>query len=1571
MNKLNKLFAIIIAVLGVQTLSAQTDVTSTYLTNAGFDDESGWKTSNVAVTSGGNMQDIPGWTKKAVGWSSAATFGYGGGGQVNGSSVPSTGPDGASNGGAFGFSGSWEADIVYTQAVTLPAGFYTLSYKVFNAQTSTDGNNKLKTNKFGFVASSGKTFYGATTTFASSSWTEANTSFVLTTETSGNISIGAAFPGASSSVTPRLIVDGVTLTYKSFDDISAENPADFTPLIVNPSFETGNLNGWTYKSSSDTGVKSNSDNTYKTTGVDGNYLYNTWWQGTPLTQTVADLPNGIYELKVLLASDQNAKLFLLANDEHSEVYTITTDNKTFHDVSYEFKVLNGQAKIGVVGGNDAGEYVADGYWWYKADNFRLTYKGIDLSIIKEAYETALANATAARDNSEYSNVVGVEKTNLLNAISLQPAENKSELEAATAALLNATTAFTASKPDYDALAAEKIIAAGLGLSEESIASAAATTKTGLVALQDLKEAEYNYIQGTYTEEATLVSWTEDFNSDLDGEGYKAGGPKYLDDWTANKTTRTTKQTVTLPAGDYALSVIARGQAGASGNLYYKIGDVTTDVALIMKGNRGRGVDVNGVANFSEEGEYNCNGEGFGWEYRFITFHLDAETEVEIGASITIQGQWASVYAPVLLTTESSVKAFRMTKITNLLGTVPTGKMNATVQSTLNEKKDAAEAASAEGNTIDELSAIATELKEAIIAANASIAEYAKLEGYISMTKVFTDVTQYEQKYENGEFAADEVEIVRQELNVMRYNAASAVFTNKIEVTDWTGDLANGTRSDQHWSGNTQNYYDANSWTANFVGLKHTLSTTITLPNGTYVLKAAGRSSSDATLRLTIKNGDTVLESVEYTGKGDQGYGIDTSGAANFSEEGTYANNDNGRGWEWEFAKFELDAETTVTLHVEVDYNNIQNRFGSFSDITLWMDDETYVAVNGGAINAPLAAAKALVDTKPMGGAENTALQNAIAQAEGTISTPAELDGAIAALETAVANANAWVVAYNEAKAPLVTALERFEYGFNNGAEGRQIPLTDDTWNALLEAVEGAAVAKDVTDSYSGFEGATTDFNTMMDWATNKDFSMANQLDCTSFIGNADCANNDAWTGNGRTVLSGEHWSGPSRNYFAQNFEPGEARTQVVSLPYSGWYYLRVSVRAVNAGSYCTIIVDGEEYTVNGAHGSVGGTIATDGTEWPSVAKGIAAGKSFANDNKGYGWVYMYIPFKVENATKDVTIKIALSNKDQNRQAYCGGMDLFYTGKNCHVKEGREVVHHGNYTDAGSFEAFYTTHNVTAATMSAVSVTPTNPNALIIANEGQVKDGTNNVVVNNACASLSLTDGAGYDFDAINTFEATEVSYNRSFAADTWLTICLPFDVEIPADVKVEALTSVDLATKTFTFDEVTGTMAANTPYLIKNSSETAQLFASLGAKSVAATTEIKSNVKATDESTNIDFCGTFTTVTSTELMEDGTYDILFFGNDGQLYYLSDGVDNADKVVTFKPFRTYLRVEKGAINWSDGVAARVRHGGDATGIEDIIENEDSELVIYDLMGRRVNTMQKGSIYIINGKKVLNK
>ena len=105
-------------------------------------------------------------------------------------------------------------------------------------------------------------------------------------------------------------------------------------------------------------------------------------------------------------------------------------------------------------------------------------------------------------------------------------------------------------------------------------------------------------------------------------------------------------------------------------------------------------------------------------------------------------------------------------------------------------------------------------------------------------------------------------------------------------------------------------------------------------------------------------------------------------------------------------------------------------------------------------------------------------------------------------------------------------------------------------------------------------------------------------------------------------------------------------------------------------------------------------------------------------------------------------------------------------------------------------------------------------------------------------------------------------------------------------------------------------------------------------------------------------------------MENGTYDILFFGTDGQLYYLSEEV--TEKEVTINPFRAYIRILKGKIDWSDGQQARVRHrNSDTTDIDSLnsIDGNERPTIIYDFVGRKVTTKEKGRMYIVNGQKVI--
>lgn len=160
---------------------------------------------------------------------------------------------------------------------------------------------------------------------------------------------------------------------------------DVTTLITNPSFETGDLTGWTIAHySSDTGVKDNlmvdwqGNLPYQTQGVDGSYLFNTWEGGdctcSLIYQDIKGLRNGYYTLQAMVSSWEDRGVYLVGNNQHVGVAT-TSGTGTFVNLSLDFLVKNGEAKIGAVGSNKDGDFYYKQGIFFKVDNFRLAYKG--------------------------------------------------------------------------------------------------------------------------------------------------------------------------------------------------------------------------------------------------------------------------------------------------------------------------------------------------------------------------------------------------------------------------------------------------------------------------------------------------------------------------------------------------------------------------------------------------------------------------------------------------------------------------------------------------------------------------------------------------------------------------------------------------------------------------------------------------------------------------------------------------------------------------------------------------------------------------------------------------------------------------------------------------------------------------------------------------------------------------------------------------------------------------------------------------------------------------------------------
>ena len=170
------------------------------------------------------------------------------------------------------------------------------------------------------------------------------------------------------------VVIGMMKIPAGYEDATKDNPVDFTQVIENNSFETGDLTGWTRndKATGDTGVKESGaeGTTYYVSNVDGTYLFNTWNgsaldDGFYVTQTLGYLPSGVYELSALLASDQGNVIKLTAGNIGEE-FAMPTDKATALDTTITFRVqIDGESV----------DIKASSKTWFKADNFRLTYLG--------------------------------------------------------------------------------------------------------------------------------------------------------------------------------------------------------------------------------------------------------------------------------------------------------------------------------------------------------------------------------------------------------------------------------------------------------------------------------------------------------------------------------------------------------------------------------------------------------------------------------------------------------------------------------------------------------------------------------------------------------------------------------------------------------------------------------------------------------------------------------------------------------------------------------------------------------------------------------------------------------------------------------------------------------------------------------------------------------------------------------------------------------------------------------------------------------------------------------------------
>lgn len=244
---------------------------------------------------------------------------------------------------------------------------------------------------------------------------------------------------------------------------------------------------------------------------------------------------------------------------------------------------------------------------------------------------------------------------------------------------------------------------------------------------------------------------------------------------------------------------------------------------------------------------------------------------------------------------------------------------------------------------------------------------------------------------------------------------------------------------------------------------------------------------------------------------------------------------------------------------------------------------------------------------------------------------------------------------------------------------------------------------------------------------------------------------------------------------------------------------------------------------------------------------------------------------------------------------------------------------------------------------------------IVGQKGSVTLGANGEPL--AVAELTLTDDE--DFKAYESFIATSASYNRKMnEGTTWATLCLPFEVSLEnKNFRAFKLLSADETTNTVELEEMTTSVAAGTPVIIKmNEGQTALKFS-------VADKEIAHKVVSAADG-NYQLQGLYAKKVFVKGADDNCY--IVKGN--KLMNPSKLLENAKvNEVNCKAFRAYM-----VDNSSTPAGAKMFSIGfdeTATAIDNLNTNADDKAEYYDLQGHRLNGPQKGINIVKRGNKTM--
>ena len=246
---------------------------------------------------------------------------------------------------------------------------------------------------------------------------------------------------------------------------------------------------------------------------------------------------------------------------------------------------------------------------------------------------------------------------------------------------------------------------------------------------------------------------------------------------------------------------------------------------------------------------------------------------------------------------------------------------------------------------------------------------------------------------------------------------------------------------------------------------------------------------------------------------------------------------------------------------------------------------------------------------------------------------------------------------------------------------------------------------------------------------------------------------------------------------------------------------------------------------------------------------------------------------------------------------------------------------------------------------------------IVGQKGSVTLGANGEPL--AVAELTLTDDE--DFKAYESFIATSASYRRTLKkGTTWATLCLPFEVSLDGkNFRAFKLLSANEARNTIELEEITTSIAAGTPVIIKMNEGETKLNFTVADKAIA-----KDVLTSETANGNYQLQGLYTQKEFSQDVDNNCYIV----KGDKLMNPAKLLENTNVTkVASKPFRAYM-----VDNSSSAAGAKmfcISISGNSTAIDSLNAIDNDKAEYYDLQGNRLNEPQKGINIVKRGNKTM--